>query len=90
MKSTTPLTILCTASMPDYKLNMHPNEGADLGLMMTRYSVDLGEGLRAEVHLRNECPKESVEIGPKFWERLGKPAKAIVSYDGSFLKIEKA
>lgn len=89
MKSTIPLTILCSARQPENTLNMHPNEGADLGLMMTRYSVDLGEGERAEVRLLNECPKESVEIGPKFWERLGKPSKAILSFDGAVLKIEK-
>jgi hypothetical protein len=90
MKSTSPLKVLCTVSMSDNRLNMHPNEGADLGLMMTRYSLTIDEGLQADLHLLNECPKESVEIGQKFWERLGKPARAVISYDGSILKIEKA
>ena len=90
MKSTTPLTILCSARLPENTLNMHPNEGADLGLMMTRYSVEIQDGARAEIRLLNECPKESVEIGQRFWERLGKPSKAILSLDGSVLKIEKA
>jgi hypothetical protein len=90
MRSTTPLKILCSAGLAENRLNLHPNEGADLGLMMTRNSVEIGEGVQAELHLLNECPKESVEIGPKFWERLGKPSKAILSYDGAVLKIEKA
>lgn len=90
MKSTTPLKILCSAGMPENRLNLHPNEGADLGLMTTRHSVELGEGVVAEIHLLNECPRESLEIGPKFWERLGKPAKAILSYDGTMLRIERA
>jgi hypothetical protein len=90
VKSTTPLRILCAPGLPENRLNMHPNEGADLGFMMTRYSVDLGEGSMVELHLVNECPRESVEVCPKFWERLGRPAKAILSWDGSMLRIEKA
>jgi len=90
MKSTAPLKILCTAYLPDYRLNIHPNEGADLGLMMTRYVVTVEDGLQAELLLVNECRKESVEMGQKFWERLGKPDKAILSFDGSVLRIEKA
>ncbi len=90
MKSTTPLRILCTASLPENRLNLHPNEGADLGLMMASHDVDLGGGEKAEVFLLNECPKESMEIGLRFWERLGKPKKAVLSYDGTYLKIDKA
>jgi hypothetical protein len=90
MKRTATLTILCSSWIPDNRLTIHPNEGADLGLMMTQYWVDTGQGARIELCLRNECPKESVEIGPKFWERLGKPAKAVLGYDGSVLTIEKA
>jgi hypothetical protein len=90
MKSTTTLKILCTSWIPDGKLNINPNDGADLGLMMSHYSVDVGNGFQAELHLLNECPKESVELGKKFWERLGRPDKAILSYDGSRLRIEKA
>jgi hypothetical protein len=87
MKSTTPLRILCSSRLPDNRLNMHPNEGADLGLFMAAYSMELEEGFKAEVQLLNECPKESIEIGLRFWERLGKPAAAILSYDGEVLRI---
>ena len=89
MRSTTPLRLLCAPGMPDYRINMHPNEGADLGLMMTSYSVTLGDGGYAELHLRNDCPKESVEVNPRFWERLGKPSKAVLTLEGEVLRIEK-
>jgi hypothetical protein len=90
MKRTLPLRILCSADMPANRLNIHPNEGADLGLMMTRYSVNMDEGIQTELHLVNECPKESVEIGRKLWEKLGRPARAVLVYDGTVLKIERA
>jgi hypothetical protein len=89
MKSTSPLRILCSASLPENRLNMHPNEGADLGLMMSSYSVTVGEGIQADLRLLNECPKESLEVGPRFWEKLGKPSKAVLSYDGNVLRIDK-
>lgn len=90
MKRTMPLRILCTAWLAENRVNIHPNEGADLGLMMASYSMDIGDGRRAELCLLNECPKESVEIGIKFWERLGRPAKAVLSFDGAILKFEEA
>ena len=31
-----------------------------------------------------------MEIGLRFWERLGKPKKAVLSFDGTYLKIDKA
>ena len=89
MKSTAPLKILCSASLPENRLNMHPNEGADLGLMMVRHSVNIGDGIKADLHLLNECPKESVEVSVKFWEKLGRPSKAVVSYEGDELRITK-
>ena len=90
MKHTSPLTILCSSWIPDNRLQIHPNEGSDLGLMMTRYSVSIGDDLAIELLLLNDCPTGSVEIGPRFWERLGKPARAILSYDGERLRIERA
>ena len=90
MKRTKALRILCSASLPENSLNLHPNEGSDLGLMLASHSVLIGEGEKAELYLLNDCPKECIEIGQKFWERLGKPAKAILSFDGTTLRIEKA
>lgn len=82
--------MLCSMNLPENRLNLHPNEGADLGLMTARHDVAMSEDGRAEIFLLNECPKESVEIGLKLWEKLGKPSKAVLSYDGTTLRIEKA
>ena len=90
MKKTAPLKIFCSTRLPEFRLNIHPNEGADLGLMTTRHSVEIGEGIKAELHLLNECPRESLELNTRFWERLGKPTKAVLVYDGKVLTIEKA
>lgn len=90
MKSTTPLKALCTVSLAENRLNIHPNEGADIGLMMTRYSARTSAGLDVEVHLLNECPKESVEISQRMWEKLGKPAKIKLGYEDGKLSIDPA
>ena len=90
MKSTKALTILCSASLPENRLNIHPNEGADIGLMMTRYSAQLGTGASVELHLLNGCPKESVEISARLWDRLGKPSKVVLRYADGRLEIDPA
>jgi hypothetical protein len=90
VKSTSPLTILCSARLPENRLNMHPNEGADIGLMMTRYSARMGEGAQVELYLLNECPKESVEISSRLWERLGRPTKVVLGYEDGRLEIDPA
>ena len=59
MKSTTPLRILCSMSLPENRLNLHPNEGADLGLMMASHDVDLGGGEKAEVFLLNDAQRKA-------------------------------
>jgi len=90
VKSTSPLKTLCASWIPENRVNIHPNEGADIGLMMTHYSTQTGEGLPIELHLLNECPKESVEFSTRMWEKLGKPAKVTLSYEDGKLRIEKA
>ncbi len=88
MKSTEPLRALCKPGLAANRINMHPNEGFDLGLMTTRHEVEV-EGLgKAEVWLLNDCPKESFELNPGVWERYGKPARAVLSFDGAKLRIE--
>jgi hypothetical protein len=88
-KSTSPLRMICHSGLAENRFNIHPNDGFDLGFMTTHYAVETSEG-QAEVWLLNECPQECVQINPKAWERLGKPAKAVLSYDGKILRIEKA
>jgi hypothetical protein len=88
VKSTKALRILCSSRLPEGRMNLHPNEGADMGLMTTQHSAVTAEGSSLELHLLNECPKESVEISSKLWERLGKPAKVVLEYDKGTLKID--
>jgi hypothetical protein len=88
MKSTRALTVLCSRQVPVNRLNMHPNEGADIGLMMTKYSARMGEDALVELYLLNECPQESLEINARLWERLGKPSKVVLGYENGRLEID--
>ncbi len=88
MKRTSPLRVLCPQGLPEHRLNIHPNEGADLGMMTVTNSVILHGGMRGEVHLLNDCPKETIEISPAYWERIGKPVRAVLCLDGDVLTIE--
>jgi len=89
MKETGPLRVRGVHSLPENRLNIHPNEGADLGLMTTRYSVDLDGTGPSEIFLLNECPPETIEINSKKWEKLGKPSKAKLAYEEGKLYIRK-
>ena len=90
MKRTAALQALCSARLPENRLNIHPNEGADMGMMMTRYSAHTASGLDVEIHLLNDCPKESVEISQRMWEKLGKPARVKLGYENGKLSIDPA
>lgn len=90
MKSTKALRILCSGKIPESRLNMHPNEGADIGLMTTQHSARTADGFTLELHLLNECPKESVEISSKLWDRLGRPEKVVLGYSDGLIKIDPA
>ena len=87
MKQTKALTVLCSARIPEDQLNIHPNEGADIGMMMTQHSARTDGGAPIEVCLKNDCPKECVEINKRLWERLGKPPKLILGYEDGLLEI---
>jgi len=88
VKQTKALRILCSMRLPERSLNIHPNEGADIGLMMTKHSAKAEDGDELELNLLNECPQESVEISAKLWERLGKPKKIVLGYDEGRIKID--
>jgi len=90
VKSTKALRILCSSKMPECRLNLHPNEGADIGLMTTQHSARTPEGVTLELHLLNECPTESVEISSRLWERLGRPDRVVLGYADGLIKIDPA
>jgi hypothetical protein len=88
MKSTSTLRALCQPTLKPNQLSIHPNEGFDLGMMTTGYDVELEGAGPTYIKLLNECPKESVEIPPKLFEKLGKPRNAVLKFDGTKLYIE--
>jgi hypothetical protein len=90
VKNTRALRILCSARLAENRVNIHPNEGADIGLMLTRYTARMDEGATVELFLLNECPKESVEINTRLWERLGKPSMVVLGYEDGRLQIDPA
>jgi hypothetical protein len=90
VKRTKALTVLCSARIPENRLNIHPNEGSDIGMMMTQHSAQTDGGEPIEVCLLNDCPKESVEVSIRLWERLGKPPKLVLGYEDGRLEIGSA
>ncbi len=90
MKETGPLQVRSVFSLPENRVNIHPNEGADLGLWTTKYAVELEGTGPSEIYLLNECPKETIELSPKKWEKLGKPKTAILGYEDGKLVIKQA
>jgi len=88
MKSTSALRALCRADLGPNQLSIHPNDGFDLGLMTTGYEVELEGSVHAQLRLRNDCPKASVELPLRLYESLGKPSMAVLRYDGTKLFIE--
>ncbi len=89
-RATSPLKTICQSGLAENRFNIHPNDGFDLGLMTTHYSVEIEGGQSAEIWLLNECPQDCVQINTKVWERLGKPQRAVLRYDGKLLSLEKA
>lgn len=81
---------------------MHPNDGFDLGLLQAEHSVRLclnlslegylkgaqDEGDPVSLSLRNDCPGETLIVGVGLFRLLGKPAKAVVLYDGDRLFVQ--
>ncbi|MFP4377829.1 MAG: hypothetical protein ACLFP4_12370 [Spirochaetales bacterium] len=94
MKSTSVLTVLGDFSMDEKTVNIHPNDGFDLGLMTTEYVVRLHVGtqddpsaieekefLYGKIHLKNEVRAGHVELGLKSSERLGGAKQAKVHFE---------
>ena len=76
--------------LPEYSLGnniiIHPNDGADLGLLMyslkvkiyanstiEEFNKDSTAFHEGELKLENKCKSGSVVMGKKYWEKVGKP-----------------
>ena len=103
MKKTGSLKISVSTDVDRTHVVMHPNEGFDLGLMRIAHPVELCRGIGIEDYLKglsgvsepiavsllNECPKETVLLGPALHRLLGEPEKGVVLFDGQRLFVHK-
>ena len=89
LRETGVLKILADYSFPEKEVVINPNDGFDLGLMMTEATVLLytGEGIdvlengdikpiHARLFQKNECRLGTVEISLKTVEKMGTPKRA--------------
>ena len=80
--------------MDDRTIHIHPNDGFDLGLMATEYTVRIYVGTDAltrepadsefvygKLHLKNSVRHGYVELGLRAAGRLGKTRSARVYYE---------
>ena len=88
MKKTGSLKISVSTSVDRTHLVMHPNEGFDLGLLRIAHPVRLCRDIPVEDYLKgesgvnepiavsllNECPKETMLVGPALHKLLGEPS----------------
>ncbi|MCD6321664.1 MAG: hypothetical protein J7L77_01435 [Clostridiales bacterium] len=78
IKQTGALQILTDQSFTEQKLVINPNDGFDLGLMMTEATVELEfnfeqettEPITARVIQKNECSLGTLELGNKNASKL--------------------
>lgn len=78
IKQTGALQILTDQSFSEQELVINPNDGFDLGLMMTEATVELvfnfnqevTEPITAQIKQKNECRLGTLELGNKSVSRL--------------------
>ena len=94
MKESDALQVLGDFSFDEKTLNIHPNDGFDLGLMMTAHVVELFTGIQpheladaepsgmyGKINLKNECRVGSIELSLKAVERMGGPKEVKLFYE---------
>jgi hypothetical protein len=82
------LKILADYSFPENQIVINPNDGFDLGLLMTEVTVLLSTGddidllqneeaksIHARLYQKNECTLGTVELSLKTVEKMGNPKK---------------
>ncbi len=102
-KQTAELSVLGDYSFDEKTINIHPNDGYDLGLMTLSHVVRIFAGCTPEqfvdgsganvfgtLYLKNECRMGTVEMSLKTAEKLGKARKVrlvLVPGDDSYGKL---
>ena len=74
-KQTGELKIMADRFLSENEVVINPNDGFDLGLMMTEASVELYFGdssdqIQGQLIQKNECKLGTVELGPKSIQKL--------------------
>ena len=85
MKQTAELSVLGDYSFDEKTINIHPNDGYDIGLMTSSHVVRIYAGCTPQefadgtashifgtLYLKNECRMGTVEMSLKTTEKLGK------------------
>lgn len=80
-KETGNLKVLADFSFPEQRVVINPNDGFDLGLMMTEADLPLYLGsnedgvtpLQGKIIQKNECTLGTVEVSSKVSEKIGSP-----------------
>jgi hypothetical protein len=94
VKSTAALSVLSDFSIDERTIHIHPNDGFDLGLMTTEYTIRMHVGAETDpssleekdfvygkILLKNEVRGGHVELGHRSTERLDGANRAIVHYE---------
>ena len=100
MKRTAPLQVLADAAFADGQVVIHPNAGADLGLMTLEHEIRVffnspiqdfmemkGYPIHGTLTLSNNCKAGIVELSQKRWTTMGRPRHVLLIYDNHKLLI---
>lgn len=87
-KETSFLNVLADLSFPDKKIVINPNDGFDLGLMMTDATVEIyydaspanwegrtTDGVYGNIYQKNECKLGSIELSSRALEKMDSPKR---------------
>ena len=96
MNTTGELSVIADYSFDEKTINIHPNDGYDLGLMTTQAVVRIfvecsmdefrtGEAKHVFGHLnlRNETKAGTIEMSLRTAQRIGRPKRAQLHFDDS-------
>jgi hypothetical protein len=97
MMKTSPLKVVFSQSLPFGIFILHPNEGAELGMITKKHQVLLstritvqdflkggeGEPLTVLMDLQNECPKGELHLNVSYGDLVGESPRAVILFDGS-------
>lgn len=95
------LTVLADFQAPEGNVTVHPNDGFDLGVMMTETPIILyanisvedfqagsGSPIQGKLLQENKCRLHTIELGKKYWQKIGSPKKVKLHFEDQKLLIE--